>query len=279
MMDLSNSHPGFPSLRVLVADDKPFIRSIVQNMLLRLKVKNIFLASNGEQATRLLRKYTHRIGCIISDWNMDPVGGLELLRSVRAGQIPGLPPETCFIMLTGHAKEKVVKTALALDVSAYLVKPVSFEKLVKTMDAALARDFRLRQSLYYRSISDVEIPSSVKAADRAVPPWVVWIVKSPQRAALEEKLRQIKREAAEERYRSEQKEESSDSEAIEFKNMRRILMTEVEPGCVLAEDVYADDKDLLVAAGTVLSENLLGRLKEIAADGDEKEAKLWIGDA
>src|SRR5687767_14714460 len=106
----------------MVADDKPFIRSIVQGMLLRLKVKGIMQACNGDQAIKLLRKHTHRVGCIISDWNMDPVGGLELLRTVRSGLIPGLPASTCFIMLTGHARENVVKAALALDVNAYLVK-------------------------------------------------------------------------------------------------------------------------------------------------------------
>lgn len=275
-MDALVPLPTFPSLRVMIADDKPFIRSIVQGMLLRLKVKGVLQASNGEQAVKLLRKYTHRIGCIISDWNMDPVGGLELLRTVRSGQIPGLPAATCFIMLTGHARENVVKTAVALDVNAYLVKPVSFEKLVKTVEAALAREIRLRQSLYYRGIADVEVPGTVKAADRHTPPWVTWIIKSPRRADLEERLKQIRREAAELRSRAVNDDDAD--EGIEIKNMRRLLMEEIKPGCILAEDVYANDRDLLVASGTVLSINLLTRLKEIAADGGQ-EARLWIGDA
>src|SRR5437868_5255096 len=117
-MNESGEKREYATLRVLVADDKAFIRSIVQNMLLRLRVKNIMQAANGEQAMKVLRKYNYRIGCIISDWNMDPIGGLELLRSVRCGDIPALPPETCFVMLTGHANETVVKAALALDVHA-----------------------------------------------------------------------------------------------------------------------------------------------------------------
>jgi two-component system chemotaxis response regulator CheY len=275
-MDPFSPPPTYPSLRVMIADDKPFIRSIVQGMLLRLKVKGVMQASNGEQAVKLLRKYTHRIGCIISDWNMDPIGGLELLRTVRAGQIPGLPASTCFIMLTGHARESVVKAALALDVHAYLVKPVSFEKLVKTLEAALSREIHLRQSLYYRSIVDVEVPGAVKSADRHIPPWVTWIVKSPKRADLEERLKQIRREAAD--THSKAANEDDTENGIEIKNMRRLLMEEIKPGCVLAEDVYANDRDLLVAAGTVLSNGLLSRLKEIAAGGGQ-EARLWVGDA
>jgi DNA-binding response OmpR family regulator len=190
--------------------------------------------------------------------------------------VPGLPASTCFIMLTGHARESVVKTAVALDVNAYLVKPVSFEKLVKTMEAALAREVRLRQSLYYRSIVDVEVPGTVKAADRHTPPWVTWIVKSPRRNDLEERLKQIRREAAD--LRTKASNDDADDESAEIKNMRRLLMEEIQPGYVLAEDVYANDKDLLLAAGTILSLGLLTRLKEVAA-GAGQDAKLWVGDA
>ena len=42
-------------------------------------------------------------------------------------------------------------------------------------------------------------------------------------------------------------------DALEIKNTRRVPLTEIEPGAVLAEDIYANDRDLLVAAGTRLS--------------------------
>lgn len=271
MKDLAPNPAVFSSLRVLIADDKPFIRSIVQSMLTRLKVKEVLQAANGEQASALLRKYGNRIGCIVSDWNMDPVGGLELLRLVRSGQILGLPANTCFIMLTGHAKENVVKTALALDVNAYLVKPISFEKLFTTMETALARDVLLRQSLYYRTVVDVQVPEVVKVADRHVPTWLKDVASSPQRTDLQQHIRMIREEV----QNGGTAQMGGDS--AEIRNMRRIPMGDVVPGCVLAEDVYADDRDLLVGAGTILSDSMLGRLKEIAgaAAGD---AKIWIGD-
>jgi len=263
------------TLRVLVADDKAFIRSIVQGMLLRLKVKNILQATNGEQALKLLRKHNYRIGCIISDWNMDPVGGLELLRTVRTGDIPGLPPETCFIMLTGHSKESVVKAALALDVHAYLVKPVSFEKLIKTLDTALARSIVVKPSAQYRSVPDVEVPPAVKAAETHIPPWVTWITKSPRRVQMEERIKQIRKELSEEKQAAADQE--AEARELEIKNMRRQGIDEIEPGAILAEDIYGNDRALLVASGTKLSRGLIGRLKELAGESGE-EVKLWVGD-
>lgn len=269
----------YPTLRVLVADDKAFIRSIVQGMLLRLKVKNILQASNGEQAIKLLKKHNYRIGCIISDWNMDPVGGLELLRTVRCGDIPGLPPETCFIMLTGHSKESVVKAALALDVHAYLVKPVSYEKLVKTLETALPRQILVKPTAQYRAVNGVEVPQAVKAAETHIPPWVTWITKSPRRVQMEEQIKQIRKEVADARTDSATVSNGSDDDKdIEIKNMRRLQIDEIAPGeMVLAEDIYGTDRALLVASGTRLSRNLIGRLKELASEGGE-EIRLWVGD-
>jgi len=275
MTEIAERIKDYSTLRVLVADDKAFIRSIVQGMLLRLRVKNIMQAANGEQALKVLRKYNFRIGCIISDWNMDPIGGLELLRTVRSGDIPGLPPETCFIMLTGHSKESVVKAALALDVHAYLVKPVSFEKLVKTLETALSRDVLVKPAGHYRSITGVEVPPAVKAAETHVPPWVMWISKSPRRLQMEETLKQIRKEVSEALKESEKA--GNETKDNEIRHMRRLPIDEIAPGAVLAEDIYGNDRALLVASGTVLSRGLIGRIKDIASEGGE-EVRLWVGD-
>jgi two-component system chemotaxis response regulator CheY len=269
----------YSSLRVLVVDDKAFIRSIVQGMLLRLKVKAVMQAAHGQQALKLLRKYTYRMGCIISDWNMDPVGGLELLRAVRAGEIPELPRETCFIMLTGHAHEAVVKAAVALDVHAYLVKPVSFEKLIKTLETALAREIQLKSPEDYMAVTGVEIPPAVKAAENHIPPWVTWITKSPRRIQMEERIKQIRKEVADAlsnpAYDAGGAAEEKD---IEIHNMRRLPIDEIQVGAILAENIYGNDRALLIATGTALSKGLIARLKDLASEGGE-EVKLWVGDS
>jgi len=269
----------YSTLRVVVADDKAFIRSIVQGMLLRLKVKAVMQAAHGEQALKILRKYGHRIGCVISDWNMDPVGGLELLRAVRAGEVPDLPPDTCFIMLTGHAHEAVVKAAVALDVHAYLVKPISFEKLIKTLETALAREINVKSPEEYRAVTGVEVPPAVKAAETHIPPWVTWITKSPRRTQMEERIKQIRKEVSEalESAAYGSASGSNEEKDIEIHNMRRLPIDEIQIGSLLAENIYGNDRALLIASGTVLSKGLIARLKDLASEGGE-EVKLWVGD-
>lgn len=261
----------YSTLRFLIADDKAFIRTIVQGMLTRLRAKDIVQAASGQQALKLLRKYGKRIDCIVSDWNMHPVGGLELLRAVRSGDIPGLPPTTCFVMLTGHGTESVVKAALDLDVNAYLIKPVSYERLSRAIEAAFTKEVKPKHPSEYQALGDLEIPSSVKAADASLPPWVLWIAKSPRKAQLEDHIQQIRRDAA------AQKRAEEDYDVPEVTNTRRLLLGEIQPGAVLAEDVYANDRALLVAAGTRLSASLLSRLKDLTEGGGE-EVKFWVGD-
>ena len=94
---------------------------------------------SGTEAADALGKT--RCDCIISDWNMAPVGGLELLQKVRSAQAPRTPADICFILLTGHADANVVNVAINLDVNAYLVKPVSYEKLIQSIDHAKLKNF------------------------------------------------------------------------------------------------------------------------------------------
>jgi two-component system, chemotaxis family, chemotaxis protein CheY len=65
-------------------------------------------------------------GLVISDWNMQPMTGLELLREVRAD--PRLRA-TPFIMVTAESKTENVIAAKQAGVSNYIVKPFNAETL------------------------------------------------------------------------------------------------------------------------------------------------------
>jgi two-component system chemotaxis response regulator CheY len=268
---MSEVSPDYSALRFLVADDKAFIRTIVRGMLLRLNVKDVVQAPNGQQGLNLLQKYGKRIDCVISDWNMHPIGGLELLRSIRCGEVQGFPATACFIMLTGHGADNVVKAARALDVNAYIIKPVSFEKLQRTIGSAMEREIKPKSPAQYHAVGDISIPAAVKAAEAHLPPWVLGISKSPRRAQLEEHIQQIRRDAA------SLKHEDDDVEVPELTNTRCLDLHEIAPGAVLAEDLYANDRALLIAAGTRLSAALLASMKKLV-ESDSEEVKLWVGD-
>lgn len=109
---------------VLVVDDYATMLRIVKNLLKQIGFDNVDEASDGGQAFQMmkLKKY----GLVISDWNMQPTSGIELLRSVRSDADLKSTP---FIMVTAESKTDNVIEAKNAGVSNYIVKPFSSEIL------------------------------------------------------------------------------------------------------------------------------------------------------
>jgi two-component system, chemotaxis family, chemotaxis protein CheY len=112
------------ALPILIVDDYRTMLRIIRNLLQQLRFSNIDEATDGGAALTRLRE--KRYGLVISDWNMQPVTGLELLREVRAD--PQLA-DTPFIMITAESKTENVIAARDAGVSNYIVKPFNAETL------------------------------------------------------------------------------------------------------------------------------------------------------
>jgi two-component system, chemotaxis family, chemotaxis protein CheY len=112
------------ALPILIVDDYRTMLRIIRNLLQQLRFANIDEATDGGAALTRLRE--KRYGLVISDWNMQPVTGLELLREVRAD--PQLA-DTPFIMITAESKTENVIAARDAGVSNYIVKPFNAETL------------------------------------------------------------------------------------------------------------------------------------------------------
>jgi two-component system, chemotaxis family, chemotaxis protein CheY len=74
------------SYSVLVVDDSSTMIRIVSNQLRQIGFVDIDEVQGG--ATALAKMRTKSYGLVISDWNMEPITGIDLLRQVRAD--PGL---------------------------------------------------------------------------------------------------------------------------------------------------------------------------------------------
>ena len=74
------------SMPVLVVDDYKTMVRIITNLLKQLGFKNIEAASDGKEA--LAKMQESKYGLVISDWNMEPMTGYELLREVRGSRRP-----------------------------------------------------------------------------------------------------------------------------------------------------------------------------------------------
>jgi len=111
-------------MRILIVDDYSTMLRILRNLLRQLDLNNVDEAPNGEEALFKLRKETFDL--VISDWNMQPMTGIELLRHVRAdAKLKAIP----FIMVTAESKTENVIVAKQAGVSNYIVKPFNAETL------------------------------------------------------------------------------------------------------------------------------------------------------
>ena len=123
---------------ILIVDDEQFSRSIVARLLEKMGKPQITEAGNGSEALDLLDNDGDKISLVIADFNMPVMHGLDLLKAIRAGEGGiGIDRGTPFAMLTGHSDTFLVQMALALDVNAFLIKPVSKKGLEQRLDKML----------------------------------------------------------------------------------------------------------------------------------------------
>ncbi|HHG91270.1 MAG TPA: response regulator [Devosia sp.] len=123
-MSLDTSSP------ILVVDDYSTMVRILRNLLKQLGYENVDEASDGSQALTMIQKKQY--GLVISDWNMEPMTGYDLLRQVRAqAETVRLP----FIMVTAESKTENVIAAKKAGVNNYIVKPFNAQTLKGKIDA------------------------------------------------------------------------------------------------------------------------------------------------
>lgn len=120
-------------MNVLIVDDYTTMLRIIKNLLKQLGFNNIDEATDGGAALALVKQKSY--GLIISDWNMEPVTGIEFLRNVRgSGESYAQTP---FIMVTAESKTENVVLAKQAGVNNYIVKPFNAETLKTKISSVL----------------------------------------------------------------------------------------------------------------------------------------------
>ena len=122
------------SMQVLIVDDYKTMLRIVGNLLKQIGFNNVEEATDGSAALQKLR--TKKFGLVISDWNMEPMTGLQLLKEVRADT---KLKETPFIMVTAESKTENVVAAKEAGVNNYIVKPFNADTLKTKIESVLGK--------------------------------------------------------------------------------------------------------------------------------------------
>jgi two-component system chemotaxis response regulator CheY len=126
--------PVDKNMNILVVDDYQTMRRIIENLLKQLGFMNIEQATDGAAALHTLRNSGKIYGLVISDWNMEPMTGLQLCKEVRADM---KLKDTPFIMVTAESKAENVVAAKQAGVNNYIVKPFNAETLKQKMSTVL----------------------------------------------------------------------------------------------------------------------------------------------
>lgn len=114
------------SLTVLLVDDNREMRKLLRAVLNTLKVGPIIEAEAATDALKVLHEMP--IDLVITDLNMDPVSGLDLVRMVRKGD-DSANPRVPIIMLTGHTDLHLVEEARDVGIDEFVAKPISIQAL------------------------------------------------------------------------------------------------------------------------------------------------------
>ena len=119
-------------MKILIVDDYATMRRIVRNLLSQIGHLDVEEAGDGIVALQKLRET--QFGLVISDWNMEPMTGLQLLKEVRAdNKLSGTP----FIMVTAESKTENVVAAKQAGVNNYIVKPFNADTLKQKIASVL----------------------------------------------------------------------------------------------------------------------------------------------
>ena len=118
---------------ILIVDDHKMMIQVVRSLTHQIGFIDIDESMSGEDAIEKLRRKAY--GLVICDWNMTPISGLEVLRTMQESdshrQIP-------FIMITAHGHESKVVEAKTAGAASFIVKPFSLTTLRAKIEQCLS---------------------------------------------------------------------------------------------------------------------------------------------
>ena len=211
--------------RVVVADDEPFNLSIVIRMMRELGCQNIVSAATGGDALQAFDGIGKPVDVAVLDFNMPGANGLQILKQIRTGALP-VKRETHVLMLTGSSDFGLVGAAMALDVDAFIIKPVSLQAMAGRLEKILGQRPEIKDKDDYQRI-DIEAVSQRLLSRKPV--------------GLARAKTEVKKAA----------------------NGMPVRLDAVKPGAILSEDVRSPNGELLLGKATMLTDRLIRRLIEL----------------
>lgn len=210
---------------VLVIDDQRLSRHIVMRFFAGTACTEPVQANDGGEGLQILSDKGASIGAVVCDFNMPGINGLQVLKAVRTS-FGGIRNDLPVIMLTGNNDGRLVGAALALDVDAFIVKPVSKVTLMGRLRRVLSAQKTVKSPAQCALVDVDAATDSLNSMANAVPSKV-------------------------------------EPEAPILPRGREVTLEMVPVPCTLAQDIRTPTGELLLVAGSTLTRRLVDRLIEL----------------
>lgn len=122
------------NMPILIVDDFRTMLRILEGFLRQYGFTDIDDATDGQKALELMKR--KKYGLVLSDWNMEPMSGFDLLKAVRANPAIQTVP---FILITAESKPDNIIAAKQAGVNNYIVKPLSAVTLKEKMSTVIGK--------------------------------------------------------------------------------------------------------------------------------------------
>jgi CheY-like chemotaxis protein len=236
---------------ILVVDDDGFFRRLVRQNLTGLGFQKIFEADSGKAAINQIA--TRQFGLLIVDVQMPHMNGLELLRKIRSGATDA-PRDAPVIILTSFSETPVLRSAMALDVNGFMVKPMTPAVLRAKVLAACSESIPLKAATDYGSVN-IDIGGVNGTSGSAGKP----------ATAASSVAKPVATDTAQ---------PTAPETEEQVPGCSYVSLVKLEPGMTIGKEIIAKDGSLLLRPGITLTTNMINRLIEV--HDVMADPKVWV---
>lgn len=246
--------------RFLIVDDVRVTRITTVKMLKDLGGTEAFHAENGQEGLNILIEKSMYLDCVIVDFNMPVMHGLQMVKNIRLGH-RGIRREIPVIMVTGHGDRSLLGVSLELDVNGFLLKPFDKEALLKRIKLVLDTQNSsewLKPAEEYRR---VDIDNPLKE--------LLQYVRGDRKTNYSEEVsKAIQKQAESRRITPPSSPAETDPNAPLTDLETLCSINTVAPGSILSRDISGSAGNKLLAKGCVITVNTINRLKNLIEMGE-----------
>lgn len=261
----------------LIVDDVRVTRIAINKLLKRYGDPENFHAENGHEAISMLQDKAKNVTCIIADFNMPVMHGLQMMKKIRTG-CNGIRRDIPVIMVTGYGEKNLLGVAMALDVNAFVLKPANKETLISRIQRVMQMiENNERWIKPVESYTCIDVDSTIKNLLTKPADGVVEmsgdltakaVAKVRERKRLQEKLAAMPPSSGGSSGAQSVQREAQTVQRAPVLNAETVLLNNAPVGAVLAADIVGSNKQMLISKGQTLTQSILARLKDLAELGE-----------